>query len=266
MSFYVSLPSNSSMNLYDNTVSNYTTKLKYPIKLNGPYEVGLAEIIFDSNWDIELGFLIINTDNKILKIPLSHRDGQSYDTFLKKISENILNEYANLELEIALQKNPDITLQSITNEIFKNVPRLEYKNNQIHINSSETQKFTCEFIGLLAELLQIKNKTFSNSENIIELIDKREQFRVINTIYVYCDIIKFQYVGDTFAPLLRNVIVDSNNSTNFSVFSNPHYLPVSYSEIDNINIKILDEFGNQIRFINGRTIVKLHFRPQRYGF
>ena len=45
MSFYVTLPSDASINVYpDNRQSNFTVLLKEPIKFNGDYEVGLAEI------------------------------------------------------------------------------------------------------------------------------------------------------------------------------------------------------------------------------
>ena len=45
--FYVTLPSDSSMNTYpDNTVAHYVTKLPRPINLDGDYEVALAELIY----------------------------------------------------------------------------------------------------------------------------------------------------------------------------------------------------------------------------
>jgi len=50
--FYVTLPSNSSMDCYpDNSVARFTTKLNGAIELEGDWEVGLTEISFPS--DIE---------------------------------------------------------------------------------------------------------------------------------------------------------------------------------------------------------------------
>ena len=49
--FYITLPSDSSMKYYpDNTVAKFVTKLPEPIKLEGEYEVGLAEIIYPRTW------------------------------------------------------------------------------------------------------------------------------------------------------------------------------------------------------------------------
>jgi len=43
--FYVTLPSNSSMDYYpENTVARYTTRLASPIELEGDWEVGLAKM------------------------------------------------------------------------------------------------------------------------------------------------------------------------------------------------------------------------------
>ena len=51
MSFYITLPSNSSKTFFpDNTLTNYTTKLQNQIDLDGSYEVALTEIIFPFNW------------------------------------------------------------------------------------------------------------------------------------------------------------------------------------------------------------------------
>ena len=58
--FYVTLPSDSSMNYYpNNTVTHYVTKLSEMIHLDGEYEVGLAEIIYPHSW-----FNVNNEDKK----------------------------------------------------------------------------------------------------------------------------------------------------------------------------------------------------------
>ena len=48
--FYVTLPSNSSIDCYpDNSVARFTTKLNGVIELEGDWEVGLTEISFPSD-------------------------------------------------------------------------------------------------------------------------------------------------------------------------------------------------------------------------
>ena len=49
--FYVTLPSNSSMEYFpNNTLSNYGTKLPQPFDLKREWEVGLSEIQFRKTW------------------------------------------------------------------------------------------------------------------------------------------------------------------------------------------------------------------------
>ncbi|GBN55936.1 hypothetical protein AVEN_144764-1 [Araneus ventricosus] len=51
MSFYVTLPSDSSHHFFpDNKVSNYVTQLPSPIALQGEWEVAVAEIIYPLTW------------------------------------------------------------------------------------------------------------------------------------------------------------------------------------------------------------------------
>lgn len=49
--FYVTLPSDSSADYFpNNTVARFITKLPERIRLDGAYEMGLAEIIYPHTW------------------------------------------------------------------------------------------------------------------------------------------------------------------------------------------------------------------------
>ena len=62
MSFYVTLPSNASMDIYpENTMTRYTTKLKTPLQLEGKFQVGLAEIMYPVNWKYRKDEIITST-------------------------------------------------------------------------------------------------------------------------------------------------------------------------------------------------------------
>src|ERR1043165_1109963 len=51
MSFYLYLPSNSSMGYYpENTLAHFKTKLHNTIELEGDWEIGLSEIHFPKTW------------------------------------------------------------------------------------------------------------------------------------------------------------------------------------------------------------------------
>ena len=87
MSFYVTLPSNASMEFYENnTVSNYTTKLKIPLKFNVPYEVAIVEMTYTESWTSTIGYFRFYRDDKpIYNNPIIHVDGTSLRSTLTRI-------------------------------------------------------------------------------------------------------------------------------------------------------------------------------------
>ena len=79
--FYLTLPSNSSMNYYpDNTLAHYTTVLAQDVDLSGRWEVGLSEIQYPYSWhnmNDYAGWIIVHKDHQTKKMDLP--PGQ-YDT------------------------------------------------------------------------------------------------------------------------------------------------------------------------------------------
>jgi hypothetical protein len=66
MSFYVTLPSNSSRDVYpDNTLTKFRTKLKNPIRLEGLYEVALVELMYPVTWKYRVDGSLILKSNKL---------------------------------------------------------------------------------------------------------------------------------------------------------------------------------------------------------
>ncbi|CAF1087738.1 unnamed protein product [Brachionus calyciflorus] len=65
MSFYVTLPSNCSMDLYqNNTLSEFAVQLKEPIRLDVQYEVAVVEFTYKHSWSLEFGKLVIDLNYK----------------------------------------------------------------------------------------------------------------------------------------------------------------------------------------------------------
>lgn len=82
-------------------------------------------------------------------------------------------------------------------------------------------------------------------------------------IYIYCDIIDAQFIGDTKAPLIQTANVDMINyyhGANQSIqFLNPHYVPVLKTNFECIEIDLRDHTGKPLAFQFGTSCVKLHF-------
>ena len=66
--FYLTLPSNSSMNYYpENTLAHYTTVLAQDVDLSGRWEVGLSEIQYPyslHNINDYAGWIIVHKDHQ----------------------------------------------------------------------------------------------------------------------------------------------------------------------------------------------------------
>jgi hypothetical protein len=85
----------------------------------------------------------------------------------------------------------------------------------------------------------------------------------ISSLYLYTDIIEHQFVGDTFAPLLRTIAVPNNLRYGDNIshdYIQPHYIPIIRNNIDNIEIDF--DTGESIQFVSGKVIVKSHFRTR----
>jgi hypothetical protein len=80
--------------------------------------------------------------------------------------------------------------------------------------------------------------------------------KCISALFIYCNIIDYQFIGYTYAPLLRIILVNEN-SDNYGkfiehIFSKPHYIPVSVNTIDTIEINIRNDTGVHIHFEAGK--------------
>jgi hypothetical protein len=90
--------------------------------------------------------------------------------------------------------------------------------------------------------------------------------KTVSSLYIYTNIIDYQFVGDSYAPLLRTIMVNENveNYGKYisQEFQNTQYLPLRLNIFDYIEIDIRDDTGNPIHFEAGKVLIKLHFRPK----
>ena len=90
----------------------------------------------------------------------------------------------------------------------------------------------------------------------------------IHSLYVYCNIIKPIFVGNTEAPLIRRVNIPSDKKFGDICeinYNQPQYYPLVWHEFDSIEIDIKDDSDQTIDFAFGRTAVTLHFRKKAHN-
>ena len=83
--------------------------------------------------------------------------------------------------------------------------------------------------------------------------------RGFNSLYPYCD--AAEAIPDIKAPLLRVVDAAGNfGDLIHRLYTTPHYVPVSRTEFNTMEIDIKNEFERSVPFEFDKTIVTLHFR------
>ena len=244
-SFYVQLPSNSSMEYFpNNTVANFKTQLRQPIELDGEWEVGLSELVTPTQWK--------NVDDEGNNF-FSAKEAEAW-------SEQFTippGYYANNEMFIKYFKS------ILQNANIRKV--IGYNDRSRRIEFKLPAGMTMRFQKTLGRILG-----YHEGENTVcggttvhppNTVDVNHG---VHTIYVYCDIVAPQIVGDTEVPLLRIVKMENHGEVQTITFEKPHYVPVSSRNITSIEIHIKDDYDTTMPYIGAKSIVKLHFRRRKY--
>lgn len=248
-SFYLTLLSNSSMDYFpDNKTTNFSTKLPKPLKLEGEWAVGIVEFQYPCTmFTVQQRENIVYITKRMIMPNESTPSSVMYKLHIPATNyeniNNIITALNNLREKITFRFDDisklvtvTVTDESITSLTLS--PRLSFQMGfEPNTNLVDKNHRKCPaniFLGLPSQL------------------------------FVYCDIIEPQIVGDVMTPLLRIIPLDPSKyiygSNKMHVFSPPHYLPVMRREFDTIEIDIRSSIGEKIPFQFGTVCVKLHFR------
>lgn len=239
MSFYVTLISDSSMQFFpDNTTSQFITQLPSSIDLkNGEWEVSLVNIIYPHTW------YNIRKENNLFGFDLG--DG-------KEIGRRIpAGCYENV---------PDV-LKAMTLVSHKN--KIEFNYHSVTKRVTVKTKEDCKVVLYegIAELLGYYPGSYTGTVHSPFVADTKAGFSVI---YVYCDLVEPQIVGDIQAPLLKIVSVEGKDGEIVNVqYTRPYYLPVIRQHFQTIQIDMRLHSGNLVPFERGKVTLILHFRMRQ---
>ena len=275
--FYVTLPSNSSHQFYGKQpLAHYRTRLAKTLHLNvAEWEVGIAEIIYPISWNN-----IVNATFKVRKLENNKwrwikgriPDGNYQD--VDKVIEVLQNEIS------AILGDQKSNIHFSYNKPTRRVKVFLHENYGMILSNNLAQPLGFGDKEDKCEMSNIKRATsipFSPSprkkdyENDCESVVLNgdtitstfiaDVNRTLRTLYVHCNIVESQLVGDQCVPLLRTIAVKGQvDDVIADSFSNIHYMGVERSTFQEIEIHITDDTGKTIRFQQGRVVVKLHFK------
>ena len=283
--FEVYLVSNGSMQLYpNNTLASFTNHLSEPLQLDGNWRVSLSSISIPtavkniSNGDF-IGFNGVSGEEWRIS---GDEDGLATVMELYSIKTGIYPSVNDLLL--ALEKSSGVkimdeaTIDPIDGKLlimFKSLEGFTFPNNEIPNILGIVAKTDYINSGYTGMHIGFKNqRNFENSET-------PKKFAVFgdypvnithgqNLVFVYLNIIEYQHVADTKAPLLRlfsrnvklkNGTIQSNETQTSVSFKDLEYKKLLSNNIQSIKVEIRTESGELVPFLDtGRTTVTLKFQ------
>ena len=244
--FYLHLPSNSSLDKFpNNTLTEYRVCLPQTVSLTGDWEVALTEIHYPHSWNnvqgnFENRFSLRNQELdgmwEALVVPPGHYS--SVADVITKINEVVSS---NGRFKDEVQLSFDTLNRKMTVHL----------QNKVEVYFSDIG----QMLGFLPKEVISKTST-ADREAYLD--------HGFHDLYVYCDIIQPQYVGDALVPLLRIVPVEGKDGERISKsFIRPQYVPVSRKQFESIEVNIKRDTGETVPFEFGRVLLTLHFRQSR---
>ena len=226
-SFYITLPSNASMDCYSkNTANCYQIRLPRTFYLKGKYEVALAEIHYPHTWETftkqEDYRFNIRIGDQIIPIVASPGIYKDTEQLVTEINKRIRDAFADIS--------------AFTNFC------VTFKYSSLSRKTKFILKDGCSiiFIQGLADVLGFEaHYSYTESSESLYYSDIKRGFY---TLYVYCSICEPQAFGDYYVPLLRAVNITGKDGDVFMKhYGEPHYVHVNTSKFDTIEINIKDD-------------------------
>jgi hypothetical protein len=244
MSFYVTLPSNASPNVFpDNEAGHFFVKLPQTIDVNSHYEVGLVEIQMPN------AFCMIREHEVWLQYH-SIKEGADVNLFLFGLRQT---KYQNIDL--------------LVNAIKKLLKR-DVDERKVEIIISDCNKgFKKIVVKVVASGIESTVRDWLNAYMIVpgKVTEKHIEEDEVKIVFVYCDLVEARPVGDVMVPLLRTVpIVEKKPSSVFRIYDKPHYIPLNRFSFDTVEILLCDELGQSLSFTSGTSVLTLHFRTRKH--
>ncbi len=267
--FYLTLPSNSidrRSAAVTNTQGEFRTYLPHRISLDGDWEVALCEIIYTHSWyNVDRGkegkdrSIIVNDTTKGQTLLCEVEPGfyETVDEVVAAVNTAMSRICAVLDVPVAAKFTYDSQSKRV-------VIRLTKRSQSTMLFMGQKLRYMLGFD--LEDLTRIVRTHQSDQPVTIKAKYPVDLRGGLDTLYVYCDLVSNQVVGNVTAPLLRVVAVQGHHDEVVSaLFANPHYVPVCKREFDTVEINIKDDKDDSVKFLYGKTIVKLHFRRKKFS-
>lgn len=288
--FYMYLPSNSSQKFFqNNTLSHFFTQLSNRVDLDGKWEVGLSEIIYNaSNTSSDLNEEEL-TSNNFNTLLLSYNDEQESVIFPGgKVYRSLASFFLDIMSRVKNHRLGQETLQILISELqaahsnAEVTPRLpdygpDIKTNTI-IHGSKRIRFAVGEYNSVGELLNEIDSHIDDLKTRLELMAtgtsilmkninyfhrKLVSHGIQSPVFVYMNLIEPSFSGDVLAKTLR--IINLEHKGGHFIFNPIYYHKLSVFSFENVEIALRYSDGELVNFFRNSepTIAVIHFRRVR---
>ena len=251
--FYITLPSNSSLTDYpNNTMAQFRTKLPSEIRLTGNWEVGLSDILFPKTFATDSQvFVVYNTDDFRQEYTTAKRYFSTSRDFVEHLNELLAKEYDTQKVYFRI--HDDFVTVNI-----KGGYGIIMDPKLLRLLGFKEDATPAEFYAKASIKENPKTPDGLNLTGV-----RKSNLHGIYTIYIYTDIIEPNVVGDSLVRLLE-IIPIANDKELMCAYriERPRYVPVQSKSITFPKIELMTDQGSPIPFMNGRVVVKLHFKKK----
>ena len=242
--FYLTLPSNASLNEFpNNKTTSYRVKLPQSIDLEGVWEVGLYSISYPNTWytlqnSVDTHFYYADRTGLFQQAIMDYGYYQSMQELIKA---------ANKALSRNVSDNIKFTYNAFTRKV-----TVQIKNGFLFA----VVKPLSIILGFGGKDIILKKTT--ESPYMADLT-------TVTTIYVYCDIVEPQIVGDTSAQLLKSIPAEGKFGDIIAkTFTNIQYVPIRTKSFEAVEVLLRNDTGDPVPFERGKVVITLHFRKHSY--
>jgi hypothetical protein len=244
--FYLTLLSNASMDIYpNNTTSGFNVHLPKTITLEGRWCLAVTEIHYQYNFlNVTTGHnkTFINTNGRQYECQIPNG---YYDKIEDIISE--LNQYAGA----AIPDGDFLELDESTKNVgftpigLKHIQDIQFENR-------------------LALILGYAPNSSIKPHFLKTILPGDPSRGVPDEMFIYCNIVEPQIVGDEMARIVRIVNIPKKDA----FFGQPlhheyqrlQYIDVAKKQFDTISIELRDKTGAFMAFESGTVTMVIHFK------
>ena len=87
-------------------------------------------------------------------------------------------------------------------------------------------------------------------------------------MFVYTNVTQYSYVGGIMVPIVRAVTLagrpEPGSHTMHRIYENVQYYGLRLAHIDRIETILANEFGEELPFMHGNSMLVIHFRKKQY--